>query len=114
MAANENSGAPAQVEIALRRPIYLGVGQWLAARAWRPQAPPLLMLLGCTMLASCHEGPLDPQGPVGQAERVGRKLQELPHDLGRQFGVNDGELEMEAVVARDFADDLDHPRKTGI
>ncbi|HTC16706.1 MAG TPA: ubiquinol oxidase subunit II [Steroidobacteraceae bacterium] len=70
MAANENSGAPAQVEIALRRPIYLGVGQWLAARAWRPQAPPLVMLLGCTMLASCHEGPLDPQGPVGQAERV--------------------------------------------
>jgi cytochrome o ubiquinol oxidase subunit II len=70
MAANENSGAPAQVEIALRRPIYLGVGQWLAARAWGAPAPPPVMLLGCTMLASCHEGPLDPQGPVGQAERV--------------------------------------------
>jgi cytochrome o ubiquinol oxidase subunit 2 len=28
------------------------------------------ILLGCMMLASCNEGVLDPQGPVGQAERV--------------------------------------------
>jgi cytochrome o ubiquinol oxidase subunit II len=28
------------------------------------------ILLGCMMLASCSEGVLDPQGPVGQAERV--------------------------------------------
>jgi len=28
------------------------------------------ILLGCMMLASCREGVLDPQGPVGQAERV--------------------------------------------
>jgi cytochrome o ubiquinol oxidase subunit II len=28
------------------------------------------ILLGCMMLASCREGVLDPQGPVGQAERL--------------------------------------------
>jgi cytochrome o ubiquinol oxidase subunit 2 len=28
------------------------------------------LLLGCGILASCREGVLDPQGPVGQAERV--------------------------------------------
>lgn len=36
----------------------------------RPAARIVTMLLGCMMLASCGEGPLDPHGPVGQAERI--------------------------------------------
>ena len=28
------------------------------------------VLGACALLASCHEGVLDPQGPVGKAERV--------------------------------------------
>jgi cytochrome o ubiquinol oxidase subunit II len=28
------------------------------------------IFLGCVMLTSCSEGPLDPHGPIGQAERI--------------------------------------------
>ena len=36
----------------------------------RPATRIVTILLGCMMLASCREGPLDPHGPVGQAERI--------------------------------------------
>ncbi len=36
----------------------------------RPATRIVAMLLGCMVLASCREGPLDPHGPIGQAERV--------------------------------------------
>jgi cytochrome o ubiquinol oxidase subunit 2 len=41
-------------------PIKLG---WLSCRAWT-------CALVCLALASCSEGPLDPQGPIGKAERL--------------------------------------------
>jgi cytochrome o ubiquinol oxidase subunit 2 len=50
---------------------------WLTGRRWRsgsrhgPCAGRMSGIpLGCMMLTSCAEGPLDPQGPIGQAERT--------------------------------------------
>jgi cytochrome o ubiquinol oxidase subunit 2 len=50
---------------------------WSAAKRWIYEAGPqrtwvrrVGILCGCVMLAACREGVVDPQGPVGEAERV--------------------------------------------
>jgi len=50
----------------------LAAAHWLRDRSSPPPGRRMVpsILLGCMTLASCREGVLDPQGPVGQAERV--------------------------------------------
>jgi cytochrome o ubiquinol oxidase subunit 2 len=70
MVASEKLRAPAHAVMAFQRRAYATVGHWLADRASPPAVPRIIILLGSMMLASCHEGVLDPHGPIGQAERV--------------------------------------------
>ena len=71
MAATEKLRAAAHAAMTFQRPVRTAVGHWLAERASQYPATRIgSILLGCMMLASCHEGVLGPHGPVGQAERV--------------------------------------------
>jgi cytochrome o ubiquinol oxidase subunit II len=72
MAATDQLRGPARAAMAFQRRLRSAAGHWL--RDWSSPPPDRRLvtsiLLGCMMLASCREGVLDPQGPVGQAERV--------------------------------------------
>jgi cytochrome o ubiquinol oxidase subunit II len=71
MVATEKLCASAHAAMVFQERVCSAVGQWLTDRARPPPGPRIVgILLGCMMLASCREGVLDPQGPVGQAERV--------------------------------------------
>jgi cytochrome o ubiquinol oxidase subunit 2 len=48
-------------------PLRLGIVAGTRSCRWMRVAA---VLCGSVYLASCHEGPLDPHGPIGQAERV--------------------------------------------
>lgn len=71
MLAIENLRAPAYALMAFQQRLCAAVGHGLVERpAARRRARTAGTLLGAMILASCRDGPLDPQGPVGQAERV--------------------------------------------
>jgi len=72
MAATDQLRGPARAAMASQRRLRLAAGHWLRDRSSPPPGRRMVpsILLGCMMLASCREGVLDPQGPVGQAERV--------------------------------------------
>ena len=54
-----------------QRRIRSAVGVWNAGgEAWRKWTPLTSIVCGSALLTSCREGPLDPHGPIGQAERV--------------------------------------------
>lgn len=71
MAASEKSRVPVHPAMRFQRRIRSAARVWINERApqhtWTRSAG---ILCGSVLLASCHEGPLDPQGPVGEAERV--------------------------------------------
>ncbi len=53
------------------RRMWLGAGLWTEAGALRRTRTRVTGILCSTLfLASCDQGPLDPHGPIGQAERI--------------------------------------------
>jgi cytochrome o ubiquinol oxidase subunit 2 len=55
----------------LRRRLRSAARRWADEDALQRGWTRIVCILPCCVtLASCHEGPLDPQGPVGQAERI--------------------------------------------
>ena len=59
MAATEKLRAAARAAMTFQRPVRTAVGHWLADRASQYPATRIgSILLGCMMLASCHEGVL--------------------------------------------------------
>ena len=72
MAATEKRHAPVRAVAArLRRRLPSAAGLWDGIQRLQCKwAGAVAVLASCLTLASCREGPLDPQGPVGQAERV--------------------------------------------
>src|SRR4029077_1072841 len=62
---------PAHAAMAFQRRLRSAAGRWLRDRSYPLHGRRIVsILLSCMMLASCREGVLDPQGPVGQAERL--------------------------------------------
>jgi hypothetical protein len=72
MAAIDQLRGPAHAAMAFQRRLRSAAEPWLRDSSSPPPGRRMVIsiLLGCMMLASCREGVLDPQGPVGQAERV--------------------------------------------
>src|ERR1700729_1290801 len=71
MVAPEKLRARVPEAMADQRQACAAARRWLRrGRFWARRRQIGGIVLGCMMLTSCAEGPLDPRGPIGQAERT--------------------------------------------